>query len=364
MKQNILKRTFTSLLIILMCFGMTGCSLPGLGGNAKNNAIVIAGGNTTERQILSEVISQMVKHYIKDEKTNIINNLGSTTLVFQTLKGGYSNVAGCMYTGTSLTGELQMPPTTDPQKAMKEVIEGYYKKHNMVWFPSYGFENTYAFMVRKDFAEKYNLKKISDLKNLSQKVKIGVDNSWIKREGDGYEGFKAKYGFDFKSIYPMDIGLVYKAVYNGDMDVVLGYSTDGRINAYNLVLLKDDLRLFPPYDASPLATVDALQKHPKLEEILLKLEGSIDSETMQKLNQESDGQKIEPNIVAKRFLEKNNYFEGKKVKPLKERDIYKKLMKSENKNSEENKKSVKNSNTKKTNSMDKKIAESYKKVRM
>ena len=97
--------------------------------------------------------------------------------------------------------------------------------------PTYGFENTYAFMVKKEFAEKHNLNKVSDLKPIAKDLKAGVDTSWIQRKGDGYQAFKDKYKFDFDSVLPMDVGLVYSAVNSGKMDVVLGYSTDGRINS-------------------------------------------------------------------------------------------------------------------------------------
>ncbi|WP_369676883.1 glycine betaine ABC transporter substrate-binding protein, partial [Enterococcus faecium] len=93
-------------------------------------------------------------------------------------------------------------------------------------------------------AEKYNLKTVSYLGKVADKLVAGVDTAWITREGDGYEGFKKEYNFQFKSILPMQIGLVYDAVNAGKMDVILGYSTDGRIGSYDLVMLKDDKRFF------------------------------------------------------------------------------------------------------------------------
>ncbi|MCQ9372234.1 osmoprotectant ABC transporter substrate-binding protein, partial [Corynebacterium sp. 35RC1] len=143
---------------------------------------------------------------------------------------------------------------TDPELAMETVQKGYKERFNRVWFPSYGFANTYAFMVREDYAKEHNLEKISDLVNLKDDMKVGVDTAWMDRKGDGYEDFKKKYGFEFKNIYPMELGLLYSAVKNEEMDAVLGYSTDGRINSYKLILLEDDLQLFPAYDCSPVAS--------------------------------------------------------------------------------------------------------------
>lgn len=309
----------------MLLISLTACSLPGLGANTKND-VVIAGGNTTERQILSEISGQMIEHYMPEVKTDLINNLGSTLLILQTLTGKDTNVSGAMYTGTSITGELNQEPITDPNKAMDAVIKGYYEKYDMIWFPSYGFENSYAFMIKREKAEALNINKVSDLKNIAHELKAGVDTAWIDRQGDGYQDFKKTYGFDFKQVLPMEIGLVYDAVSSNEMDIVLGYSTDGRIQAYDLVVLEDDLQLFPPYDASPVVTVEVLLKYPKLEEIFLRLENEIDSETMQALNRKSDEDKIEPQVLAKQFLEENNYFSHKEVRKLKNNERYLEIM--------------------------------------
>ncbi|HRF51750.1 MAG TPA: glycine betaine ABC transporter substrate-binding protein, partial [Trichococcus flocculiformis] len=131
--------------------------------------------------------------------------------------------------------------------------------------------------------------------------------------------FKETYGFDFQRVYPMQVGLVYDALQADEMDIVLGYSTDGRIASYDLVVLEDDLQLFPPYDASPVATKEILEAYPELEAILLKLEDTLTDELMQAMNYEVDNDLVEAQTVAQTFLEENNYFEDKEVTPLKER---------------------------------------------
>lgn len=305
-----LKKIFS---IFLCALVLTSCSLPGLGENTKKD-IVIASGNNTEKQVLAEILKQMIEHYSDDLKVDIINNLGSTTLIHTTMLNGDVNISSGMYTGTSLTGELAMDPITDPELAMETVQKGYKERFNRVWFPSYGFANTYAFMVREDYAKEHNLEKISDLVNLKDDMKVGVDTAWMDRKGDGYEDFKKKYGFEFKNIYPMELGLLYSAVKNEEMDAVLGYSTDGRINSYKLILLEDDLQLFPAYDCSPVASQEVLDEHPELENIIMKLIGKIDTVTMQSMNKKGAEDQIEPKYVAKEFLEENNYFENEVTK--------------------------------------------------
>ncbi len=293
--------------IFLIGLLLCGCSLPGISSSVDED-IVVASGTYTERQVLSEIVTQMIEHYMDLEVTQI-KNLGSTTMIHIAMEKNSLNMVGGMYTGTSLTGELGLNPETDPEIALETVQREYLERFNRIWFPSYGFDNTYAFMVREDFAREHNLTKISDLKNMVDSVQVGVDSSWVERPGDGYEAFKEKYGFSFKNFYSMDIGLVYSAVASGNMDVVLGYSTDGRINSHGLVILEDDLKLFPSYDCSPVATVEILKKYPELIEILLRLKDTITSEKMQELNKLSSEDRIEPEIVAREFLKENNYFE-------------------------------------------------------
>ena len=308
------KRNKVIALILSFILLLTSCSLPGLGEDAKNDGIVIAGGNTSERQILAEIVKQMIEHDMDDTNVSIMNNLGSSMLIHQAMSNKDINVSGSMYTGTSLTGELGEEPIKDPEKALEAVIDGYKTRFHRKWYPSYGFGNTYAFMVTREFAEKENIKTVSDLERLAPELRAGVDTSWMERKGDGYEAFKEIYKFDFEKVYPMEIGLVYSAVNAGEMDVVLGYSTDGRIDTYDLVVLEDDKRLFPPYDVSPVANEDILEVYPKLDEVLLKLKDTISNEDMQRMNRRSDEDLIEPKNVAKEFLEKNNYFDNKEVK--------------------------------------------------
>lgn len=291
---------------------LSSCSLPGLGGGFNEEGITITGGSTTEQQIVGYIVEGMVEHYI-DIDAQIVNNLGSSSLNHQALIGGDANVAAIKYTGTSLTGELGQDPITDPQKALDVVVDGFAEEFDQKWFPTYGFANTYAFMVTQELADQYDLVTISDLEDIAGELDAGVDTSWIQREGDGYEAFLDTYNFDFNRVYPMQIGLVYNALQAGEMDIVLGYSTDGRIKSYDLVVLEDDKQLFPPYDASPVATFEVLEAYPELNEVLSKLQNSITDEKMQELNYISDNNLIEPKVVADDFLKENNYFESVEV---------------------------------------------------
>lgn len=286
---------------------MVGCTLPGLGGTGDGEGISITGGTSTEMDMMGYLIQGMVRHYIGVDAT-VVTNL-SSSMNHQAFITGDANISGVRYTGTSLTGELGMDPVTDPQEAERLVVKAFDERFNQKWYPSYGFANTYAFMVRAETAEEYGLEKVSDLEEFKDEFSLGVDTYWMSRPGDGYDAFIDLYGFEFNNIYPMSLGILYTALASDEIDVGLGYSTDGQIPASNLVLLEDDLNLFPPYDASPLATAEIIDEYPELDAIFKKLEGQIDEERMQELNFLSENYLLEPKTVITEWLEENNYFE-------------------------------------------------------
>ncbi|MDU1489024.1 MAG: glycine betaine ABC transporter substrate-binding protein [Staphylococcus epidermidis] len=168
------------------------------------------------------------------------------------------------------------------------------------------------FMVTKETAKKYHLEKVSDLEKYKDELRLGMDTQWMNRAGDGYPAFVKDYGFKFDSARPMQIGLVYDALKNNKLDVAVGYSTDGRIAAYDLKILEDDRKFFPPYDGSPLANEQLIKDNPEIDKALKKLEGKISTEEMQKLNYEADGKGKEPAVIAEEYLKKHHYFEEKK----------------------------------------------------
>lgn len=292
---------------ITSLFMLSACTLPGLGSDATGEGISITGGASTEMSIVGYIVEGMVEHYI-DIDVNVITNL-YTTMNHQATMTGAANMSAIRYTGTSLTGELGRDAVTDPEVAEKMVVEGFAEEFDQKWFPSYGFANTYAFLVRQETAEEHGLEKVSDLEAFKDEFAVGVDTNWINRDGDGYEDFQELYGFAFDNLLPMSQGLMYTAFSNDELDVALGYSTDGGIVSENLVVLEDDLNLFPPYDASAVVNYELLEAYPELEFILQKLEGQIDESVMQQLNYTSDNFLIEPRTVALDWLEEMNFFE-------------------------------------------------------
>ncbi len=307
------KIKYILVVFVLSLTVLSGCSLPGLGSKSTKNDVKITALSTSESQIISHMLRLLIEHDTHGKiKPTLVNNLGSSTIQHNALINGDANISGVRYNGTDLTGALKEAPIKDPKKAMIATQQGFKKKFDQTFFDSYGFANTYAFMVTKETAKKYHLETVSDLAKHSKDLRLGMDSSWMNRKGDGYEGFKKEYGFDFGTVRPMQIGLVYDALNTEKLDVALGYSTDGRIAAYDLKVLKDDKQFFPPYAASAVATNELLRQHPELKTTINKLTGKISTSEMQRLNYEADGKGKELAVVAEEFLKKHHYFDKQK----------------------------------------------------
>ncbi|HFH2483746.1 TPA: osmoprotectant ABC transporter substrate-binding protein [Staphylococcus aureus] len=307
------KIKYILVVLVLSLTVLSGCSLPGLGSKSTKNDVKITALSTSESQIISHMLRLLIEHDTHGKiKPTLVNNLGASTIQHNALINGDANISGVRYNGTDLTGALKEAPIKDPKKAMIATQQGFKKKFDQTFFDSYGFANTYAFMVTKETAKKYHLETVSDLAKHSKDLRLGMDSSWMNRKGDGYEGFKKEYGFDFGTVRPMQIGLVYDALNSEKLDVALGYSTDGRIAAYDLKVLKDDKQFFPPYAASAVATNELLRQHPELKTTINKLTGKISTSEMQRLNYEADGKGKEPAVVAEEFLKKHHYFDKQK----------------------------------------------------
>ncbi|WP_172840555.1 osmoprotectant ABC transporter substrate-binding protein [Virgibacillus phasianinus] len=302
-----MKRKKSIIALVLAFTLLSGCSLPGLSGPAEKT-VTIGTLGTAESAIMGNMVRLMIDHYT-DLQTEMITNMGSSTVQHKAMMAGEVDITATRYTGTDLVGALGMDPITDPEKALKTVKREFQEQFNQTWFDSYGFANSYAFTVTSELAKKENLKTVSDLEAIADDLRLGVDSAWIRRPAVGYESFKKKYGYEFGRVFPMNIGLVYKAVESGEMDVVLAYTTDGRLEAFDLVTLKDNKHLFPPYDSSPVVRNEVLKKHPELKDILHKLAGKISTKKMREMNYQANVKMKEPRLVAKEFLEEHHYFE-------------------------------------------------------
>lgn len=300
------KKIYTGMIMLIIVAMLSGCALPGLAGTSKDT-IKISSLTQSESEIMSYVLADMIERET-DAKTDLVTKLGSSIVQHQGMLQGDIDISSTRYTGTDIAGALGMDPVKDPEEALETVQKEFKEQFDQTWAEEYGFENSYSLAVTAEFAEENDVETISNLEPYADDLDFGVDNAWVNREGDGYDGFKETY-FDFGDVYPMNLGLVYKAAATGNMDVVLAYSTDGRIKEYDLKVLEDDKKFFPPYDASPVISDEVLEKYPEIKDITERLDNQISTEDMQELNHQADVENISPRTIAEDFLEENNYFE-------------------------------------------------------
>ena len=192
------------------------------------------------------------------------------------------------YTGTSLMSILKRTPSTDARAVYELVKSEYAARFDVEVGPPLGFEDTFAVLVRSTDARRLNLKTVSDAAPHAPHWRAGFGQDFMSR-ADGYEGFARAYGLRFaERPREMDLSLSYRALAEGQVDVIAGNSTDGMIATLGLTQLEDDRHYFPPYEAVLLLRRDALERLPAAREVLQKLAGSISTEEMRRLNYEVD----------------------------------------------------------------------------
>ena len=269
--------------------------------NANEGAVIRVGSkNFTEQLILGELMAQLI-----ERNTNLRVarkfDLGGTMICHGALISGEIDLYA-EYTGTALTAVLGREVISNPNEAYKVVADAYARQFDLQWLQPFGFNNTYAITVREQDAQRWNFNTISDLKPHAAELRAGWTSEFSERP-DGYPGLKERYGINFGSVRDLDTALMYEAIARNEVDVICAFATDGRIAAYNLKPLEDDLHFFPPYYAAPVVRAAVLEEHPEVATTLNLLSRRLSSEVMQRLNSEVDQKKRSPADVAREFLE-------------------------------------------------------------
>lgn len=276
---------------------LVALSLAG-GATPARGAVVVGSKNFTEQVILGELVSAFLeaRGFAVDRRLN----LGGTSLCHEALRSGQLDLY-VEYTGTALTDVLKRPVASDPAEVLRTVREGY-RAMGLVVGPPLGFNNSFALVMRRSEAERRGIRRISDLAPHAARLRVGLFGEFLERE-DGMPGLLKAYGFHL-GVKPreMDLGLLYQALARDQVDLAVGSATDGLIAALDLVVLEDDRRYFPPYDAVTVANAESLEAHPGLGEALEALAGRIREDAMRRMNLEVDRDHRAPAEVAREFL--------------------------------------------------------------
>ena len=265
----------------------------------KKDTIHIATKPMTEQYVLGEMLDILIE---QDTDLNVE--------ITQGVGGGTSNIQPAMengefdlyleYTGTGWNMVLKKEGLYT-EDMFSSLQKEYNDDYDMSWIGMYGFNNTYGLVVRKEIADKYNLKTYSDLKAVSDQLTFGAEYDFFERE-DGYDALCAEYGFHFKKTMDMDIGLKYQAINQGKIDVMNIFTTDGQLSTSDVVVLVDDKQFYPSYMCGNIVRNEVMEQHPELEAVLQTLSGTITDSDMARMNYEVETLGREPRAVAKEFL--------------------------------------------------------------
>ena len=247
---------------------------------ADQNKIVVASKPFGESFILAEMFSQLLE--ARGFQVERRPGMGATEVAFAALRTNGIDVYP-EYTGTGLLAILHAESVSDPSAVFGTVSREFLTRFKVRWLPPLGFENTYAIAVRRQTAEQYKLKTLSDLSAVSSKLSAGLTADFIGRK-DGLPGLQKAYGLSFSQVRPLAQAVKYQALATGAVDVIDGYSTDGLIARYDLVVLDDDRRFFPPYQAAAIVSPRMQSQMPAAIAALTELSGRIDVASMRKLN--------------------------------------------------------------------------------
>ncbi|HEV3374438.1 MAG TPA: glycine betaine ABC transporter substrate-binding protein [Candidatus Acidoferrum sp.] len=278
----------------LLCFP-AACHRP------PQSKITIGSKFFTEQVILAELLAQHIEARTGIPVTRK-TNLGGTLLVHKALQAGELDLY-VEYTGTALTAVLNESPSGDSAAIYNRVKQLYAQRFNFEVTEPLGFENTFAMVVRGDDAKNLPLHKISDIAPLAPKWRVAVGYEFLERP-DGFRGWSDRYALHFAG-QPrvMDLGLIYRALVDHQVDIVAGNSTDGLIDSLGLVALEDDRHYFPPYDAVPIVRRATLEKFPQLRAALSDLAGKLSAADMRRLNYAVDAQHQDAAAVVRAFRE-------------------------------------------------------------
>ena len=277
--------------------------LLGVGGvtAAAAQNIVVGGKNFTEQQIMASMTAQLLK--AKGFNPEVKAGMGSAVLR-QAQENGQIDVYW-EYTGTSLITYNKINDRMSPADTYAKVKELDAAK-GLVWLNPSKANNTYSLAMNQDDAKKQGIVTISDL---AKKVKDGAkltfaSNAEFYARPDGLKPLEQMYGFEFArdNVKRMDTGLVYQALKEKQVDVGLVFATDGRIPAFNFVVLRDDKGYFPAYALTPVVRKQVLDANPKLADLLNGLSAKLDDATMARLNASVDVDKKTVEEVALGFL--------------------------------------------------------------
>lgn len=310
-----MKKTWKKWVALGMTFsmmaGIAGC---GSSKNASSESTTEAVKNQEAAAPIKIATKPMTEQFILGEMLKLVieDTTDYSVELTKGIGGGTNNIMPAMESGdfdlypeyTSSGYIMVLKHDSDgisDEDMWKQLQKEYKDKYDMSWIGQYGFNNTYALIIREEAAKKYNLTKTSQLADVSDELVFGGNSDYIERK-DGFHLLCDTYGLKFKDVKDIDIGLKYEALKKGDIDVSNGFTTDAQLSNDNVRVLEDDKHLQVNYFCSNVIRNDTLKSHPGLEEAIMKLDNSITDKEMASLNYKVEVEGKEDVQVAKDYL--------------------------------------------------------------
>ncbi len=302
-------------IMVLALFFVFGCNAEdNAAGETENGEevtndepIKVGWTRYTEQSILGWMAAYLISDHL-GIPIELSADLGSTSIAHDAITKGAIDVS-VDYTGDALANVLGLDPLPNPEEAYNAVSDGFKEEFDIVWLDPTEFNNTYALALKEEYAEEMGIETISDLEPHAADLNIGTSVEFSERELDGYQGMVDHYGFGFGDITPMDPGLMYISADQGDVDIIVAFATDARIDRFNLRVLQDDKEFFPAYNAAVTIRQETLDQYPEIGEVVNEVFATLDLDTILKLNARVDIDEEETDTVAWDYLKELGYVE-------------------------------------------------------
>ena len=284
--------------IAALLYGYAGVTLAARLADSEQ-PVVIGSKTFTEQYVLSAVIAELIERET-GRRTTLVQSLGST-VAFDALTAGEIDIY-VDYTGTVWVNHMHGGDVLPERAVLTDDVRRFLLDgHGVTLAAMLGFENTYALAVRGADFDRLGLTTISDLAPVAGQFVFGGDYEFFARPE--WPSIRDAYGLAFRERRTMDPSLMYQAVATGEVDVISGFGTDGRIDAFGLRVLEDNRHVVPPYDAIVLAGSSLVRTAPDVIAALARLDGAIATDRMRAMNYEVDVQGANPSAVAGRFVD-------------------------------------------------------------
>ena len=269
-------------------------------GCSHTRPLTVGSKNFTEQIVLGEIVAQQLERRL-GEKVDRKLDLGGTPLAQQALRNGEIDLYP-EYTGTALTAVLKLAPSSDPAAVLARVRAEYRRRWRLEWLDPLGFDNTFAMVVRGPDARALGIETITDAASRKHGWILGVGYEFLQRP-DGLPGLLAAYHLPLAGApKSMDLGLLYSALEQKQVDMAAANATDGMLSVLDVKVLRDDRRYFPPYQAAVIVRAESLAAHPGLRAALDQLAGKLTAAAMRDLNHQVDGKHRPVAEVARDWL--------------------------------------------------------------